>query len=156
MVMRNCHEDTIRKTTFTSNDRHWSRTMQTGYENQIAMWFVIWLIVYEEFLWWLQFMYDLCLICMMLICYLADCVWDKVSYLTFFIVINLQKSVPTWTTGPTQPGRTPSGLGEREWERGLKMYLGRWKKSGEGIATCIDHTSKDVKHNFGKKNMWGE
>lgn len=49
MVMRNCHEDTIQKTTFTSTASGWdscweffnemmgSKTMQTGYKKQFAI-----------------------------------------------------------------------------------------------------------------------
>lgn len=142
MVMRNCHEDTIPKTTFTSTASGWDscweiffyemmglKTMQTGYEKQIAM----------------------CLLrgCMNNFC--DDCIiknrliWYKFSYITFLIVINLQKSIPTWTTGPTQPGRTPSGLGEREWERGLKMYLWRSKKKNVARALPLVYRSQVVK-----------
>ena len=46
------------------------------------------------------------------------------NHLRFYFMVGIKKIIET-----TQLDRTPSGLGEREWERGLKMYLGGRKRS---------------------------
>lgn len=57
--------------------------------------------------------------------------------------------------GPTEPGRTPSGLGEREWERGLKMYLWRSKKKKLRGALPLVYRSqvKRYQTQFRKKDV---
>ena len=52
--------------------------------------------------------------------------------------------------GPVQPERTPSGLGEREWERGLKMYLGGRKNVAKPLP-LVSITSQKMSNTISKE-----